>query len=196
MRSATQSAASIALHAVVERCVATADHVGGVQIHRTVLHHIRFPPFFPLSFSKSSFLTPYFPLVFSVAIRRFPTRWLHLCLRLLCFDPNCNLQDLVYGANSGGHAISTTAHVTAVFEDTDGTEILFTRTITGKGGSEYRLNQKVVPWDKYNAKLESLDLIVKARNFLVFQGDVESIAQKSPLELAKLFENISGSDEL
>ena len=73
---------------------------------------------------------------------------------------------------------------------------MFTRTITGKGGSQYRLDQKVVTWDKYNAKLESLDLIVKARNFLVFQGDVESIAQKTPVELAKLFENISGSDEL
>ena len=61
---------------------------------------------------------------------------------------------------------------------------MFTRTNTGKGGSEYRRDQKVVTWDKYNAKL------------VIFQGDVESIAQKTPVELATLFENISGSDEL
>lgn len=51
-------------------------------------------------------------------------------------------------------------------------------------------------WKDYNAKLESYNLIVKARNFLVFQGDVEAIAQKTPAELTVLFENISGSAEL
>lgn len=51
-------------------------------------------------------------------------------------------------------------------------------------------------WKDYNAKLESYNLIVKARNFLVFQGDVEAIAQKTPAELTALFENISGSAEL
>ena len=145
-----------------------------------------------LSFSFFFFFFSFFP--FPPSLPSLPRRLLFCFLRApLSF---LSAQDLVYGANSGGHAISTTAHVTAVFETSDGTEILFTRTITGKGGSQYRLDQKVVTWDEYNAKLESLDLIVKARNFLVFQGDVESIAQKTPVELAKLFENISGSDEL
>lgn len=75
-------------------------------------------------------------------------------------------------------------------------EIYFERRITGKGGTEYRIDKKVVTWEKYNAKLESLDLIVKAKNFLVFQGDVESIAQKTPTELTRMFEEISGSAEL
>ncbi|XP_078182558.1 structural maintenance of chromosomes protein 1-like [Carex rostrata] len=75
-------------------------------------------------------------------------------------------------------------------------EIQFTRTITGQGGSEYRLDNRVCTWDEYNAKLKSFGILVKARNFLVFQGDVESIASKNPKELTGLIEQISGSDEL
>ena len=45
----------------------------------------------------------------------------------------------------------------------------FTRTINSSGGSEYRIDGKVVNWDEYNEKLKSLGILVKARNFLVFQ---------------------------
>jgi structural maintenance of chromosome 1 len=38
-------------------------------------------------------------------------------------------------------------------------------------------------------------VLIKARNFLVFQGDVEAIASKSPKDLTRLIEQISGSDE-
>jgi hypothetical protein len=48
-------------------------------------------------------------------------------------------------------------------------ELHFTRTITGAGGSEYRIDGRVVNWEDYNAKLRSLGILVKARNFLVFQ---------------------------
>jgi structural maintenance of chromosome 1 len=37
---------------------------------------------------------------------------------------------------------------------------------------------------------------VKAKNFLVFQGDVEAVASQSPRELSRLIEQISGSLEL
>ena len=37
---------------------------------------------------------------------------------------------------------------------------------------------------------------MKARNFLVFQGDIESVASKSPKDLTALIEQISGSEEL
>jgi structural maintenance of chromosome 1 len=40
-----------------------------------------------------------------------------------------------------------------------------------------------------------MGVIVSARNFLVFQGDIESIASKSPKELTAFIEKISGSDE-
>lgn len=50
-------------------------------------------------------------------------------------------------------------------------------------------------WEVYERRLRDIGVLVKARNFLVFQGDVESIASKSIKELTQLFEQISGSDE-
>ncbi|CAI5458597.1 unnamed protein product, partial [Closterium sp. Yama58-4] len=75
-------------------------------------------------------------------------------------------------------------------------ELQFTRAITSSGSSQYRINGSVVSWDDYNSRLKDIGILVKARNFLVFQGDVESIASKSPKELTGLFEQIAGSDEL
>lgn len=87
------------------------------------------------------------------------------------------------------------AFVKLVYQMANGNELQFTRTITGAGGSEYRLDGRVVTWDEYNERLKSIGILVKARNFLVFQGDVESIASKNPKELTVLLEQISGSDE-
>ncbi|KAL0561481.1 hypothetical protein IC582_001909 [Cucumis melo] len=88
------------------------------------------------------------------------------------------------------------AFVRLVYQMGNGSELQFTRTITSAGGSEYRVDGKSVSWDEYNSKLRSLGILVKARNFLVFQGDVESIASKNPKELTGLLEQISGSDDL
>jgi structural maintenance of chromosome 1 len=41
-----------------------------------------------------------------------------------------------------------------------------------------------------------LNVLVKARNFLVFQGDVEAIASKSPKDFTAMLEEISGSNAL
>ncbi|KAG5220706.1 Structural maintenance of chromosomes protein [Salix suchowensis] len=64
------------------------------------------------------------------------------------------------------------------------------------GASEYKLNNKVVTYTAYNAALVSHNILVKAKNFLVFQGDVEAVASQSPRELSRLIEQISGSLEL
>jgi structural maintenance of chromosome 1 len=48
----------------------------------------------------------------------------------------------------------------------------------------------------YNAALIGHNILVKAKNFLVFQGDVEAVAAQSPKDLARLIEQISGSLEL
>jgi structural maintenance of chromosome 1 len=68
--------------------------------------------------------------------------------------------------------------------------------ISTTGASEYRLNGKVVTYSAYNAALTSHNILVKAKNFLVFQGDVEAVASQSPRELSRLIEQISGSLEL
>jgi chromosome segregation ATPase len=68
--------------------------------------------------------------------------------------------------------------------------------ISTTGASEYKLNNKVVTYSAYNAALVSHNILVKAKNFLVFQGDVEAVASQSPRELSRLIEQISGSLEL
>lgn len=50
----------------------------------------------------------------------------------------------------------------------------------------------MVPSQEYLQQLETLKINVKAKNFLVFQGAVESIAMKNPKEMTTLFEEISG----
>ena len=87
------------------------------------------------------------------------------------------------------------AWVMAVYEDDAGDEQLWKRTITNQGISEYRINDRVVSAQQYNEALESENILIKARNFLVFQGDVEAIASQSPRDLTRLIEQISGSLE-
>ena len=87
------------------------------------------------------------------------------------------------------------AWVMAVYEDDAGDEQRWKRTITNQGISEYRINDRVVPAQHYNEALESENILIKARNFLVFQGDVEAIASQSPRDLTRLIEQISGSLE-
>ncbi|ORY02505.1 cohesin complex subunit psm1 [Basidiobolus meristosporus CBS 931.73] len=93
-------------------------------------------------------------------------------------------------------SMPTKAFVTAVYEDDSKQEIRFTRTITSSGSSEYKINDNVVTWARYNSVLEEQNILIKARNFLVFQGDVEAIASQSPRDLTRLIEQISGSLEL
>ena len=87
------------------------------------------------------------------------------------------------------------AWVMAVYEDDAGDEQYWKRTITNQGVSEYRINNSVVTAQQYNEALEAENILIKARNFLVFQGDVEAIASQSPRDLTRLIEQISGSLE-
>ncbi|KAK6073008.1 smc1 protein [Seiridium cupressi] len=87
------------------------------------------------------------------------------------------------------------AWVMAVYEDDAGDEQKWKRSITSQGASEYRINDRVVTAQQYNESLESENILIKARNFLVFQGDVEAIAAQSPQDLTRLIEQISGSLE-
>ncbi|KZT66248.1 cohesin complex subunit psm1 [Daedalea quercina L-15889] len=95
-----------------------------------------------------------------------------------------------------GEGTAKKAWVLAVFQDASKKEWLFQRTITTTGASEYKLNGQVVTYSAYNAALVSHNILVKAKNFLVFQGDVEAVASQSSKELARLIDQISGSLEL
>lgn len=87
------------------------------------------------------------------------------------------------------------AWVMAVYEDDAGDEQRWKRTITSQGASEYRINDRVVSAQQYNESMEAENILVKARNFLVFQGDVEAIAIQKPQDLTRLIEQVSGSLE-
>lgn len=107
------------------------------------------------------------------------------------------LKDLIYAFDDREkEQRGRRAFVRLVYLLDDGVELRFTRTITSSGGSEYRIDNRVVNLEEYNGKLKSIGILVKARNFLVFQGDVESVASKNSKELTGLIEQISGSDEL
>ena len=88
-----------------------------------------------------------------------------------------------------------TAWVMAVYEDDAGDEQQWKRSITSSGASEYRINNRVVNAKQYNESLEAENILIKARNFLVFQGDVEAIASQNARDLTRLIEQISGSLE-
>ncbi|KAG1297293.1 hypothetical protein G6F60_004364 [Rhizopus arrhizus] len=113
-----------------------------------------------------------------------------------------NLKDMIYrseamsndGTSSSGHS-PRRASVTAVYQNSQGREFKFMRIVTSDGRTEFRINDRVVTYSKYNSSLEKENILVKAKNFLVFQGDVESIASQSPKDLTQLIEQISGSWE-
>ncbi|KAI0297775.1 cohesin complex subunit psm1 [Multifurca ochricompacta] len=95
-----------------------------------------------------------------------------------------------------GEGTAKKAWVLAVFEDEKNKEWLFQRTISMTGASEYKLNKRTVTYTTYNEALIKHNILVKAKNFLVFQGDVEAVASQSSKELTRLVEQISGSLEL
>ncbi|CAC5413018.1 SMC1 [Mytilus coruscus] len=105
------------------------------------------------------------------------------------------LSDLIHGAPIGQPAANK-ATVTAVYvnEETD-EDTHFTRVIHGSS-SDHKINGKTVSATEYNTQLEKIGVIVKSKNFLVFQGTVESIAMKNAKERTQMFEEISRSGEL
>ncbi|XP_012263621.1 structural maintenance of chromosomes protein 1A [Athalia rosae] len=102
--------------------------------------------------------------------------------------------ELIHGA-SIGQPVKRSASVTAVFKLEDGSEKSFMRSVQGSS-SEHRINNSIVTSQVYLNELEQLGINVKAKNFLVFQGAVESIAMKNPKERTALFEEISNSGAL
>ncbi len=106
------------------------------------------------------------------------------------------LRDLVYSFDLADREERRVASVKLVFETEEGEEIFFSRHITASGTGEYRVDGRVCTAEEYAERLKTYGILVKARNFLVFQGDIESVASKSPKDLTGLIEQIRGSEEL
>uniref|UniRef100_A0A8C4UQH5 Structural maintenance of chromosomes protein n=1 Tax=Falco tinnunculus TaxID=100819 RepID=A0A8C4UQH5_FALTI len=104
-----------------------------------------------------------------------------------------SVRDLIHGAHVG-KPVSSTASVKMVYCEEDGEEKAFSRVIRGSC-SDFFFNDMSVSRSTYIAELEKVGILVKARNFLIFQGTVESIALKKPKERTQFFEQISNSWE-
>lgn len=95
-----------------------------------------------------------------------------------------------YDASSAG------SYVKLDYERGNGEILELKRSILSNGSSEYRVDGKIVPHSLYLDTLAKENIVVKAKNFLVFQGQIEEVAQQSPEDLATLIEQISGSRAL
>jgi len=72
--------------------------------------------------------------------------------------------------------------------------VQFLRTVNAKNESRYKLNNKSVTLEKYREKMVECGLDIRG-NFLVFQGDVESLALSTPADLGATIDRVSGSSQ-
>ncbi|CEP63520.1 cohesin subunit SMC1 LALA0_S08e04368g [Lachancea lanzarotensis] len=118
------------------------------------------------------------------------------------------LTDLIYrgslgGGEEGGQSLSSeespdqpsSAYVKAFYSPTNSSDdfVELCRIVTRGQDSTYQIDGKTISYKKYSDFLESQNILIKARNFLVFQGDVEQVASQKPQELTALLEQVSGS---
>ncbi|GAU91556.1 hypothetical protein RvY_03785 [Ramazzottius varieornatus] len=106
------------------------------------------------------------------------------------------LNELIHGSNVQDPA-SSKCSVTAVLSVKDD-EIRFQRIVKVSGNdavSDYKIDGTSVSYKKYLETLEEYNIVVKPRNFLVFQGQVEQIATMDPKQRTALFEKVSRSGE-
>lgn len=88
-----------------------------------------------------------------------------------------SLRELLYSnSDTPDQAKPRRGYVKLVYETDAGEEIQFCRVIqpssaeaTATYSSVYKINDRVVTWDAYSKKLAGYGILVKVRNFLVFQ---------------------------
>eukprot|EP00210_Caulerpa_lentillifera_P005542 g5301.t1 len=104
------------------------------------------------------------------------------------------LRELLY--TDGVSDTSNHGYVEISYQSTN-RDIRFRRSIqctkNGTFTSEYSIDGDTKNTEQYLEHLASLGILVKARNFLVFQGDIESVAAMDGKELTRMLECVSGS---
>lgn len=107
------------------------------------------------------------------------------------------MKDLIFRKPGKAPTQKLRARASLIYEDEDsGKETVFSRLISSQGVGEYQVNGNTASFKEYESALAEIGVLLKARNFLVFQGDVISIAHKSAKELVELVEQVSGSVDL
>eukprot|EP00930_Biecheleria_cincta_P061734 TRINITY_DN4729_c0_g1_i1.p1 TRINITY_DN4729_c0_g1~~TRINITY_DN4729_c0_g1_i1.p1 ORF type:complete len:1235 (-),score=374.74 TRINITY_DN4729_c0_g1_i1:275-3979(-) len=111
------------------------------------------------------------------------------------------LRDLVYRKEGEDPKKNErTAFVELTYEDEEAPEgeqrLVFRRLIARTGEAKFQVNDVAMSQADYHKRLEGINILSKVRNFLVFQGDVEAVAQRQGKDLTAFFEQISGSEAL
>lgn len=95
-----------------------------------------------------------------------------------------NLSELIH--RKGTIQTAKHAQVELVYDYDSGEQLTFRRRVDEKGHSTYFLDGRAVTFSTYNQQLESIGILIKAKNFLVFQGDVAEVAQKTPEQFTEV----------
>jgi structural maintenance of chromosome 1 len=103
-----------------------------------------------------------------------------------------NLKDLIYKKEFEDDT-KRTAYV-EVYLAKDGEEIIFKRSISTKGSSDYFFGGKKISSEEYLEKLEKFNIPFKARYFILVQGAIDTILSKKN-DLTETIEYLSGSYE-
>eukprot|EP00434_Breviolum_minutum_P035248 symbB.v1.2.031194.t1/scaffold3592.1/size53528/3 len=112
------------------------------------------------------------------------------------------LKDLVYRREEETvDANPRSAEVTLVFKSAKGIMRYFSRVINPRGEANYRYGTSTtkmsqIGYEEYSQLLASENIFVRARSFLVFQGDVMQLARRQGYELTAMLETISGSEHM
>eukprot|EP01125_Pyxidicula_operculata_P018749 TRINITY_DN6693_c0_g1_i1.p1 TRINITY_DN6693_c0_g1~~TRINITY_DN6693_c0_g1_i1.p1 ORF type:complete len:407 (+),score=109.10 TRINITY_DN6693_c0_g1_i1:149-1222(+) len=109
------------------------------------------------------------------------------------------LRDLVHRFDKGTpHKIK--CYVKLYYVDEENKQIIFKREIKNISAttptSTYHVNEETVSWEDYQKELHKINIFPKYRNFLVFQGNVEEVAQMSGKHITDIIERVSRSGEL
>eukprot|EP00754_Rhynchopus_humris_P037927 Rhum_TRINITY_DN20631_c0_g1::Rhum_TRINITY_DN20631_c0_g1_i1::g.171651::m.171651/K06636/SMC1; structural maintenance of chromosome 1 len=106
------------------------------------------------------------------------------------------LKDLVYSVSAPGAVTPSKAIVRLRFVTSTGKHLLFERSVTSSGTATYYVDGKAAPWTKYEEILRSQNILASTRNCLIFQGEVEAMAHKNPMQITEMIELVAGSSEL
>ncbi|GBE59766.1 structural maintenance of chromosome 1 [Babesia ovata] len=103
-----------------------------------------------------------------------------------------NLKDLIYKPGDSSAEPVAEAYVSLTLNGANRL-VVFKRQITQAGAVNYYVDAASVSFKQYKESLREYRINTLGSTGLIFQGAVNDIAARSPVELTRLFETISGS---
>lgn len=102
-----------------------------------------------------------------------------------------NLKDFIYRSRKHDEEV-TEAYVALTLRGANN-PVVFKRHISSSGTVSYFVDDNAISFKQYNETLREYRINTLGSTGLIFQGAVNDIASRSPIELTRLFETISGS---